>query len=306
MAVPTFEQFILPLLCSLEDGQERRTRDLRDLVFTRLNLSEEDREQMLPSGQQKTAANRLGWARTALKKAGLIESPRRGILRITEEGRRVLLENPTTIDSQFLLRYPSFAEYMKRTPVSNGGRGRSTPAEIAELTPEERLEEAHDELRRALAEDLLDQVRDCSPRFFEELVVQLLVAMGYGGALEDAGRTVGRSGDGGIDGIIKEDRLGLDFVCIQAKRWQATVGRPIVQAFAGSMEGFRARKGVLITTSNFSKDAEEYVRHIERRIVLIDGLQLAKMMIDFGVGVSTVQTFELKRIDTDFFSEEDD
>jgi restriction system protein len=214
----------------------------------------------------------------------------------------VLRQKPERIDNQFLKKYQSFNEFIGRGETDGES---AEPQPKGTKTPDEVLEQSFRDLRNALADELLAQVRGCSPSFFERLVVDLLVAMGYGGSLADAGQAVGRSGDGGIDGIIKEDKLGLDVVCIQAKRWDKTVGRPEVQAFAGSMEGFRARKGVLITTSTFSKEAEDYVSHIERKIVLIDGKRLAELMIDYDIGVATSRAYTVKRVDLDYFVEDE-
>jgi restriction system protein len=267
-----------------------------------LGLTNEERQTMLPSGQQSLVANRVGWAKTYLKKAGLLDNTRRGYVRITQAGIQVLADNPSRIDRQFLDRYPSFQEFTQRSPSDAD----SMEPEVEETkTPDEVLESSYQKLRNTLADELLEQVKTCSPRFFERLVVDLLVAMGYGGSLADAGQAVGRTGDGGIDGIIKEDKLGLDVVCIQAKRWENTVGRPVVQAFAGSMEGMRARKGVLLTTGPISKDAEEFVSRIERKIVLINGKRLAELMIDHDIGVATARTYTVKRVDVDYFVEDE-
>ncbi len=297
---------MLPLLSALGDGRERRIRDVADLIVGELGLTEEERTQLLPSGAQRVVANRVGWARTYLKKAGLIENTARGVLKATDEGLRLLAERPTHLDNEFLVRYPAFREFVQPVKVEEGSDGFGEPAitrDDAE-TPEEALESAHRTLQDALADDLLERVKSCSPAFFEKLVVELLVAMGYGGSRADAGQALGRSGDGGIDGIIKEDKLGLDVVCLQAKRWTGTVGRPVVQAFAGSMEGYRARKGVLLTTATFSRDAEDYITRIERKIVLIDGAQLARLMIEHNVGAAVSRTYIVKRVDLDYFDDE--
>jgi restriction system protein len=253
----------------------------------------------------------VGWARTYLKKAGLVSSTGRGRFRITDEGLRLLSEKPASIDARLLERYPAFVEF-KQSRRSSDELGQIDAAlgsirEIAlpsDQTPEEQIDTAYKDLRAALADELLDRVRGCSPQLFERLVVELLVAMGYGGSLADAGKAVGRTGDDGIDGIIKEDKLGLDVVCIQAKRCENTVGRPTVQAFAGSMEGHRAKKGVLLTTATFSKDDYEYITRIERKIVLIDGRQLAELMIDHGIGTTISRSYEVRRIDSDYFFED--
>lgn len=251
-------------------------------------------------------AHRVAWAKAHLKRAGLLDSPTRGTLQITPLGREVLARQPAKINLAFLKQFPHYDWY--RSAVAEG-RELSTevePESETGKTPEELLESSYQALRGQLADELLERLKKCSPAFFERLVVQLLVAMGYGGSLADAGHAIGRSGDEGIDGIIKEDKLGLDVICVQAKRWpENTVGRPAVQAFAGSMEGFRAKKGVFITTSSFSRDAQEYVNRTERKIVLIDGKQLAELMIDHNVGVNTGRTFALKRLDLDYFLEDE-
>ncbi len=302
MAIPDYQDFMLPLLQAVADGNEYRIRDVTDQLADTLGVTQEERQQLLPSGQQSVVANRVAWAKTYLKKAGLLDNPRRGYVRISGEGCKALATHPTKIDNDFLTRYASFIDFYGRPGVEEDGV--SEPP-VAAKTPDEVLESSYRELRAALADDILEQAKGCSPQFFERLVVELLVAMGYGGTLADAGQAIGKTGDGGIDGIIKEDLLGLDVVCIQAKRWESTVGRPVVQAFAGSMDGMRARKGVLITTSSFSKDAEEYVGRVERKIVLIDGTRLAQLMIDHDIGVTTARTYTVKRLDSDYFVEDE-
>lgn len=301
MPIPDYQSIMLPLLQLAADGKEHAFRDTIEILAGQYDLTSEERAVLLPSGTQTQFKNRVGWARTYLSKAGLLELPRRGFFRITDRGREVLSTNPERINVAFLRRYPEFVEF--QSPNRTEPRS-PTDSEHQDQTPEERLESSYQELRDELAQELLDRTRKCSPEFFERLVVDLLVAMGYGGTRKDAGRAVGRSGDGGIDGIINEDRLGLDIVYIQAKRWEASVGRPIVQTFAGSLEGQRARKGVLITTSKFTDEAAQYVRQIEKKIVLIDGERLAQLMIDHGVGVTEGKTFAIRRLDSDYFEEE--
>jgi restriction system protein len=244
----------------------------------------------------------VGWAKTYLKQAGLVAAPKRGMVRLTDEGAEVLRASPSRLDVAFLRNFPSFIDFESR---SSSPSVEIVAATETTTTPEESLESSYFELRERLADDLLERVKQCSPQFFERLAVELLVAMGYGGSIADAGQAVGRTGDGGIDGIIKEDKLGLDVVYIQAKRWDRTVGRPEVQAFAGSMQGFRARKGVMITTAAFSREAEEYVSRIETKIVLINGPTLAQMMIDHNIGVAPARTYVLKRLDSDYFDGEE-
>jgi len=292
---------MLPLLNILGDQREHTLGEVIDALAVRLDLSEDERRALLASGKQSRFDNRVGWARTYLKKAGLLESTGRGRFRITERGLHVLRDNPREISVRFLKQFPEFLEFQS---VSRRG-ARDEGEDTIELnqTPEEVLESSYQNLRLNLAQDLLERVKNSSPRFFENLVIDLLVAMGYGGSRQDA-EAVGRSGDGGIDGIIKEDKLGLDVVYVQAKKWEGTVGRPTVQAFAGSLEGQRARKGVLITTSQFSPEAKEYVNRIEKRIVLMDGEQLAQFMIDHNLGVTEVASYVVKKVDLDYFGEE--
>jgi restriction system protein len=304
MAIPDYQTVMLPLLRFLGDGKEHALGEAVEAISDQFRLSPEERQQLLPSGASTVIGNRVGWARTYLKKAGLLESPRRGAFRLTDRGHEVLKGKPDKVDVKFLERFPEFLAFRAERhdrPASNGAAG----ADVSEdVTPEEALETAYQRMRATLEAEVLERVKSASPAFFERLVVELLVAMGYGGSLRDAGQAVGRSGDGGIDGIIKEDRLGLDALYIQAKRWEGPVSRPEIQKFAGALQGHRARKGVFITTSSFTKDANEFVRVIDSKIVLIDGETLARLMIDHSVGVSAVRTYDLKRIDSDYFTEE--
>lgn len=305
MPVPSYDIFMLPLLQALADGAEHNVRDLREQLAGTFKLTDADRHALLPSGKQPVFDGRVGWAKTYLEKAGLLSTSRRGCYRITDAGRSVLAQKPGRIDKQYLLQFESFRGFASRAADEEQSATESADQKsLPGVTPEEALERAHKEIRAKVETELLESVGKASPHFFEKLVVELLVKMGYGGSLEDAGRALGRSHDGGIDGIIKEDHLGLDAIYVQAKRWQNNVGRPDVQAFAGSLEGERARKGVFITTSSFSNEARDYVKRIEKKIVLIDGRQLASLMVDFGIGVNTVTTYEIKRVDTDYFAEE--
>lgn len=298
---------MLPLLAATGDGQEHRLRDLIPALADGLKLSDEDRAQRLASGSQSVAENRVYWAGTYLRKAGLLTSPVRGTVAITDEGRRVLNAPPPRIDRAFLLQYPSFREFAKGATRQTAEDRSAAPASASlpetDVSPEERIESGWQEIRSALGQDLLETIKKVTPAFFERLVVDLLLAMGYGGSRADASRLVGRSGDGGIDGTIAEDKLGLDVVYVQAKRWEGSVGREIVQAFAGSLEGFRARKGVLLTTSHFTATAREYVGQIEKKIVLIDGARLVDLLIEHNVGVEIAKRYEVKRIDRDYFDE---
>lgn len=300
MAVPDFQSIMLPLLKIAGDQKEHSLSEAIELLAQEFRLTDDDRKELLSSGKQTRFDNRVGWTRTYLKKAGLLEYTGMGKFRITQRGFEVLSENPKRINVRFLKQFPEFLEFHKFSPQV---RKEVERPEESEKTPEEILADNYQYLRDSVAHELLERIRICSAKFFEELVLDLLVAMDYGGSRKDAER-VGRIGDGGIDGTIKEDKLGLDFLYVQAKRWQGTVGRPVVQAFAGSLEGQRARKGVLITTSNFSLDAKDFVEKIEKKIVLIDGEQLSQLMIDHGIGVTEVASYVVKKVDQDYFSEE--
>ncbi|MCS6915410.1 MAG: restriction endonuclease [Myxococcota bacterium] len=303
MPVPPFHELMLPMLRLAADGKEHTLAEAMHRLAEEFYLSEQERMELLPSGRQRRFNNRVGWAKTHLKKAGLLRDEARGRFRITEQGREVLASSPDKLSVAYLEeRFPSLREFR-----GSGEAEQAPPSKAGSLeaeTPEEVLEDAYQALRKRLADELLERIKACSPAFFEKLVVDLLVAMGYGGSRRDAGQVLGKSGDGGIDGIIKQDKLGLDVVYLQAKRWDTVVGRPVVQAFAGSLEGHRARKGILITTSQFSQEAYNYVERIEKKIVLIDGAQLCQLMIDHGVGVSEAATYQVKKVDADYFSEE--
>lgn len=293
---------MLPLLKIAGDSQEHTLSDVIETLAQQFNVSDHDRRALLPSGRQSRFVNRVGWAATYLRKTKLLESTGRGKFRITDRGREELRLAPQIISLRYLAKYPELETFRRRAEPEVADNG--VALEEATQTPRELLEASYVLLRKELAEDLLERIKNRPPEFFENLVVDLLVAMGYGGSRKDAGERVGRSGDGGIDGVIKEDRLGLDFIYLQAKRWEGTVGRPVVQAFAGALEEQKARRGVLITTSTFSQDAYRYVGRIEKRIVLIDGEQLTQLMIDYNVGVSEEQSYTVKKIDADYFGEE--
>jgi restriction system protein len=303
MAVPDFQTIMLPLLVFMDDGAEHGIAEVIEVLGDRLGLSPEDKKELLPSESDVKFDNRVRWAGFYLRKAGLLERTGRGKIRITERGQQVLKTKPGRIDAKFLKQFSEFQEFQKSTKKAES-EDVNVVSEEARSTPEETLEASYVNLRQTLAEELIDRVKKCPPKFFEKLVVDLLVSMSYGGSRKDAGQAVGQSGDDEIDGIIKEDKLGLDVVYLQAKRWEATVGRPVVQAFAGSLEGQRARKGVLITTSQFSQEAKEYVSRIEKKIILIGGEELAQLMIDHGIGVAEVRTYSVRKMDLDYFDEE--
>ena len=290
----------------LRDGREWNVRDVSAVLAEHFKLSDTDKQQLLPSGGQKVFTNRVAWSKAHLKMAGLIDNPTRGKIRISEAGHRVLNQQPALINCRFLKQFPAYLRFI--------GQGNDETEEINDdeamavvvstKTPQELIESAVASIRKTTADELLERLRKCSPGFFETVVVRFLQALGYGATGEAL--VTGKSGDGGVDGIIKEDKLGLDIVCIQAKRWKESVGRPVIQQFVGSMDGERAKKGVILTTSSFTRDATEFVDRIEgKKVVLIDGPTLANLMIEYGVGVITTRRFELKEVSNDFFEEDE-
>jgi restriction system protein len=282
MPIPDYQSLMLPLLKVAADGKVHTKRDATQELSQRFELTEEECKELLPSGNQAVFDNRFGWARTYLKKAVLIQYPQRGHFQITDRGKSVLAKNPPVINVAFLRQFPEFLEFHGQKTIGDPEPPES-PESLSE-TPEELV----------------------ASEFFERLVVRLLIAMGYGGSLVDAGKAIGKSGDGGVDGVIKEDKLGLDLIYLQAKRWDsASVGRPEIQKFVGALHGKRARKGIFLTTSTFTKDAHEYAEGLETKVILIDGVQLAELMFDYGVGVQTESTYLVKRMDSDFFEDED-
>ena len=303
MAVPDFQIAMLPSLEVLKDGQISTMRELTERLANRFTLSEEDRQKHLPSGPQSLFYNRVAWAKTHLKNAGLIDNPIRGKVSISDLGRKLLDNRPTTINCEFLKQFPTYLKFIGQSADLDDDEKGEAILENAQ-TPLELLDASFNTLRIATAEDLLTKLKQCSPGFFEHVVVRLLRAMGYGGIGGEASVT-GKSGDGGIDGIIKEDKLGLDVVCIQAKRWDGSVGRPVIQGFVGSMDYVRARKGVILSTSQFTKEALDFADRIEgKKVVLIDGSKLADLMIEHNVGVYSTKLYELKEVSNDFFDED--
>jgi len=310
MPIPDYQTLMLPVLRLAAKG-EQRVADVADSVANEFGLSAEEKETLLPSGRQRVLNNRIHWAKFYMSKAGLISSPAKGRFVATDEGRELLATKPDQINVALLMKWPSFQEFYKaeKEPASNSadvppeGKG---PKPYA-VTPEEQIETAYQAVQSLLRANLLDRIAQNSPSFFEQLIVDLLVAMGYGGSRKDAASQLGKSGDGGVDGVINEDRLGLDRVYVQAKRYAKgnTVGRPDVQNFVGSLVGLGATKGVFVTTSTFSPQAREFVRHLSQRVILLDGQNLADLMIEHGVGVRTSRAIEFKRLDDDFFSEDD-
>lgn len=303
MAIPDYQALMLPVLRTASDGREHKFSQLVEELAGQFNLTTEERNELLPSGTQAIFTNRVGWARSYLKQADLLATPKRGFLTITQKGIELLARNPVKIDISVLEQYPGFIEFRNRKKDKNDSLIEASGLE-SNLTPEDALASAYNKLRSALEVEILGAIKEASPAFFERLVIDLLVKMGYGGSRQDAGKALGKSGDGGIDGIINEDRLGLDVIYIQAKRWEGVVGRPEIQKFAGALQGQRARKGVFITTSSFSKEAKEFASFIDTRIILIDGEQLSRLMAEHNVGVSIVGQYEVKKLDSDYFDNE--
>lgn len=305
MPIPDFQTLMLPVLKVAEDGKEHTVAELRDVLAKQHKLSDSERAELLPSGRQSMFDNRVGWAITYLRKGRLLEATGRARFRISDRGRQAIKDCKDRVDLKFLSRFQEIQQFrgepaVDDTPPSAAGDG------LEKMTPEELLIRSYRALRQALADELLERMFAVSDKFFEHKVVELLVAMGYGGSFADAAEVVGGPGDEGIDGLIKEDKLGLDVVYVQAKKWalDKRIGRPELQKFAGSLLGKRARKGVFITTASFAREAEEYVRGLEQKIVLVDGARLAQLMIDHDLGVSVKETFKLKKLDEDFFDEE--
>lgn len=304
MPIPDYQTIMLPLAKFMSDEKEHNVRDMIDHLAGVFQLSTEERRRLLPSGNDIAFDNKVKWSRLYLGKAGLLESTRRGHWKIAKLGLKVLSQNPSRIDVKFLEQVPQYREW--KATFSKGTR--KEPVDrlkaIEEQTPEEALEYGYQQMRDDLRQQLLKEVTNVSPTFFEKLVVELLVKMGYGGTVRDAAKVVGGTGDEGIDGVIKEDRLGLDTIYVQAKRWQGVVGRPKLMEFVGALKGQKANKGVFITASRFTEDAIDYVSKVDSKVVLIDGDQLAELMIDFHIGVSPFITYEIQRLDSDYFSEE--
>ena len=300
MSIPKHKEMYLPFLEFLSDGQAHPIAEIIRHLAQKMGVTEEERKEMLPSGVTTTFGSRVGWTRTYLGKAGLLETVKRGVLVISAEGKRVLAANPPAIDDEYLMRYEGFREF--KTPVN--ATSIASPM-TSDVTPQDELEDAFQKINSALVSDLLSEIMRQTPEFFEGLVVQLLVKMGYGGSLSDAGKIMGKTGDEGIDGVVREDKLGFDLIYIQAKRWDLgnSIGRPEIQKFVGALAGAGASKGLFITTANFSKEAYVYAeKQHTTKVVLVDGKTLANLMIEYNLGVSTKITYELKRVDIDFFA----
>jgi restriction system protein len=302
--IPDYQSIMLPLLEYVKDGKERTLPEAIEYISTLFKLTEQEKHEMLPSGMQTIIENRVGWARTYLKKAGLVESTKRGFFKISNRGLEILKQNPSKIDNKFLMQFTEFVEFhnVKKGEKQNNYSQKTI---VESLDPMETLENAFQRIKGTLADDLLKEVKNATPVFFEKTVLKLLRKMGYGDLVGDSVEHTGKTGDEGVDGKIKEDKLGLDVIYVQAKKWENTVSRPEIQKFVGALKGQNANKGIFITTSDFSGEALEYAKKIDSpKIVLIDGETLAQYMIDHDVGVSKVKNFEIKRKDTDFFVED--
>jgi restriction system protein len=310
MPIPDYQALMLPLLKRAAVG-EMRVLEAEKQLGDEFRLSPEERTQLLPSGKQRVLHNRAHWAKFYMMKAGLVSFPHRGTFVATDEGRELLARNPSKIDLDLLRQYPSFEEFYRgdhgNSEASPTAAAPTVQSDLPSSTPEEQIEKAFITLQSALRTNLLERIQQNTPAFFEELIIDLLVKMGYGGSRPDAAAQLGRSGDGGVDGVINEDRLGLDRIYVQAKRYAEgnVIGRPAVQSFVGSLMGLGATKGVFVTTSKFSSDAVEYARHLRERVILIDGRRLAELMIEHGVGVRLDRAVEFKKMDEDYFDEED-
>lgn len=302
MAIPDYQTVMLPLLKLVEKQGKIKLKDARAMISDEFKLTEPERAALLPSGKQPIIYNRVGWASTYLRKAGLLSLPQRGVMEITERGKKVLADNPHLINVKFLEQFPEFVEF--RNLSDDQEEQKVTEAvNTANGTPEEVLEEAHAQLKNQVLADIVERLKSITPQFFESLVVDTVVKMGYGGSRKDAGKAIGKSGDEGIDGIINEDRLGLDIIYLQAKRWEGNVSRPEIQKFAGALQGKRAKKGIFITTSDFTGEAREFVKNIDAKIILLSGRQMAELMWEHNIGMNTSATFEIKKLDLDYFSE---
>ena len=306
MSIPSFQELMLPFLKECSNGFEYTVIEMSDIIAKQLELSNEVLHEIMSSGQTKLV-NRIAWVKTYLRKTRLIVLPTRGKFKITQRGLDLLKTTPTEINIKLLKQYPEFIEWQNQTKQSQTvipESKSSKPDELETNTPEEQIEMIYSNLRSDLSIQLIDIILKNPPSFFEQLVVDLLVAMGYGGSRQDAGLALGKTGDGGIDGIIKEDRLGLDIIYIQAKRYSPDNSVPSreVRDFVGSLEGNGAQKGVMITTSSFTRDGIDFVKRLQqKKIVLIDGVRLTQLMIDNDIGVSTVSTYAIKKVNSDYF-----
>tara|TARA_B110000003_G_C16509893_1_gene480771 strand:+ start:39 stop:944 length:906 start_codon:yes stop_codon:yes gene_type:complete len=300
--IPDYESIMLPLLDLLSDNEVHTLNECHNKLAIHFNLTDEEIRQLLPSGKQPTFRNRLGWARTYMQKAGLVESPKRANYKITDRGLAIMSKNLNKIDGSVLKEFPEFIDFQSKknpnlSPIANTNLTQKD-------SPEEEIEYAYEKLKNDTGIELLNTIKSCSPDFFERLVIDLLISMGYGGSRKDAGEAMGKSGDGGIDGIIKEDKLGLDVIYLQAKRWENTVPIKEIRDFTGALASKKARKGIFITTSNFPKSAYEFITQVDYKIILIDGELLTELMFEYNLGVTVENTYTVKSIDSDYFVED--
>ncbi len=307
MAVPDFQQFFRPTLEIMADGKVRKVDELEELLATHFRLTADDREEMLPKVKRTRLRSNILWTLTYLRQALLLESAGKGVNRITERGKDYVKRVPSRVGISELKEFPEFVDFVQRSRPAKKSTAEPSDVEVTGKTPEESMEDAYQEHKAALAQQVLERVKGMQPSDFEQLIVDLMLKLGYGGAGEDSGQTLGKSGDGGVDGVISQDKLGLDKIYLQAKRWaDGTVGRKEIQAFVGAISGQGAIKGVFITTSTFTKDATEYAeRERNFKVSLIDGLELANLMIEYDLGVALVGRYDVKRIDSDFFGTEE-
>lgn len=304
MAIPKYDEMMLPLLRLLVDGAEHPQRELAENIAVHFRLTAEERAAMLPKVRATYLRHRLGWAGFNLRRAGLADNPRTGVLRITDDGQKFLAGNPSQLKTSDLKALPAYAAFIEK--MKAGGEGVDLKPENAQPThetPEEKIDAAFTELRETLVIDLLSKLAAIDPFRFEQVVLDLLVAMGYGGSRKEAAEVTQRTGDGGIDGLINEDRLGLDVIYVQAKRWKSNVGRPEIQGFVGALAGRKASKGIFITTSAFVANARDYAAGLHQKVILIDGRRLAELMIEHGIGVAEEHAYHVKKIDSDYFDE---
>jgi len=304
MAIPDFQSVMRPVLEAVRDGEAHALADVRESVKEAFELSDEERKARLPSGNQTVINNRVGWSRTYLNKAGLLTIPERGMVQITDRGRDALIKGPERISVSWLKQFPEFHDFHSHKPKPVSASSEAVENDLEEATPDEQLASAHQSLMESLADEVLDSIRKASPSFFEKLVVDLMISMGYGGSRKEAGQATQATNDDGIDGIIKEDKLGLDTIYLQAKRWTNTVHRPEIDKFIGALTRQRARKGVFLTTSDFSSGARDAAAGLDMKVVLIDGRELAQLMIENNLGVNVKDVYEVKQVDIDYFVEE--
>lgn len=302
MAIPNYQMFMLPVLKSVKENEPLKYSRLIELVTNQFNFFPDEKKEMIPSGKMTVLKNRIGWAKTYLKQAGLLFYPQRGFISLTPMGNNVLAKSPDAIDTNYLKQFPDFLAFLDRNSVSN--KPINTNVDLQDTTPDELMEQTYSTLKSKILDELIDTIKTCSPQFFEQLVVDVIVSMGYGGSRREAGKAIGQTNDEGIDGVINEDRLGLDVIYLQAKRWEAVVGRPEIQKFVGALQGKRAKKGIFITTSGFTKGAQEFVEHIDCKIILLSGIQLAELMWEYNIGLHHSATYEIKSLNQDYFNED--